>query len=92
MLSVFCGFTGNVDKRAEYVEMKVIQYLRLKDDGVDSMAEMMFWHQMDAVRFHPIHPAVERIPNSLQGLKKRGKHHETNRLHHSDEHILMCLC
>lgn len=56
------------------------------------MAEMMFWHQMDAVRFHPIHPAVERIPNSLQGLKKRGKRHETNRLHHSDEHILMCLC
>lgn len=72
--------------------MKVIQYLRLKDDGVDSMAEMMFWHQMDAVRFHPIHPAVERIPDSLQGLKKRGKRHETNRLHHSDEHILMCLC
>jgi hypothetical protein len=24
--------------------MKVIQYLGLKDDGVDSMAEMMFWH------------------------------------------------
>ena len=72
--------------------MKVIQYLRLKDDDADSMAEMMSRHQMDAVRFHPTHPAVERIPNSLQGLKKRGKRHETNRLHHSDEHISVRLC
>ena len=58
-LSVFCGFTGNVDKRAEYVKMKVIQYRRLKDDGADSMAEMMFWHLNGCS--HPIHPAVERI-------------------------------
>lgn len=50
--------------------MKVIQYLRLKDDDADSMAEMMFWHQMDTARFHPINTAIERIPNSLQGLKK----------------------
>ena len=50
--------------------MKVIQYLRLKDDDVDSMAEMMFWHQMDAVRFHPIHPAVERISEFFAGVEK----------------------
>ena len=46
---------------------------------------------MDREYFQSIRSAVSDFGLS-QRLEKGGKCHETNRLHYSDEHILMCLC